>query len=83
MSTLTIMAKGQVTLRKNLLQHLGVQPGNKLHVEKLPDGRVQVMATKPSGRVFDAFDMLKSKSTARLSIEEINTVAAQGWAGKF
>ena len=29
MSTLTVTAKGQVTLRKDILKHLGVQPGEK------------------------------------------------------
>jgi hypothetical protein len=27
MSTLTVTSKGQVTLRKDVLDHLGVQPG--------------------------------------------------------
>ena len=36
MSTLTVTAKGQVTLRKDLLKHLGVQPGEKITVDKLP-----------------------------------------------
>jgi hypothetical protein len=30
MSTLTVTAKGQVTLRKDLLNHLGVRPGEKI-----------------------------------------------------
>ncbi len=30
MSTLTVNAKRQVTLPKNLLEHLGVRPGEKL-----------------------------------------------------
>jgi hypothetical protein len=30
MSTLTVTAKGQVTLRKDLLKHLGVHPGAKI-----------------------------------------------------
>jgi bifunctional DNA-binding transcriptional regulator/antitoxin component of YhaV-PrlF toxin-antitoxin module len=38
MSTLTVTAKGQVTLRKDLLKHLGVNPGEKITVDKLPDG---------------------------------------------
>lgn len=82
MSTRTVTAKGQVTFRKDLLQHLGVHPGEKLTVQKLRDGRIQVMATKPGGQISDAFDMLKSKTTTKLSIEEMNVIAAQGWAGK-
>jgi len=82
MSTLTVTAKGQVTFRKDLLQHLGVHPGEKLTVQKLPNGRIEVMATKPTGQISDAFDMLKSKTSIKLSIDEMNAIAAQGWAGK-
>jgi bifunctional DNA-binding transcriptional regulator/antitoxin component of YhaV-PrlF toxin-antitoxin module len=39
-STLTVTAKGQVALRKDLLQNLGVQPGEKIVVDKFPDGRI-------------------------------------------
>ena len=33
MSALTITAKGEVTLRKELLLHLGAMPGDKITVE--------------------------------------------------
>ena len=46
MSTLTVTAKGQVTLRKDLLKHLGVQPGEKIMVDKLPDGRIEIKAPR-------------------------------------
>ncbi len=35
MNTLTITAKGQVTLRKDLLRHLGVEPGEKIEINNL------------------------------------------------
>ncbi len=41
---LTITAKGQVTLRQAVLEHLGLQPGHKLGVALLPDGRVELRA---------------------------------------
>jgi AbrB family looped-hinge helix DNA binding protein len=82
MSTLTITAKGQVTLRKDLLQHLGVQAGEKVAVEKLPDGRIEVKAARPTGKISDAFNLLKREGGPVLSIEEINQIAADGWAGK-
>ena len=34
MGTLTVTAKGQVTLRKEILKHLGVRPGEKFAVDK-------------------------------------------------
>jgi AbrB family looped-hinge helix DNA binding protein len=81
MSTLTVTAKGQVTLRKDLLEHLGVHPGEKITVDKLPDGRIEVKAA-PTGKISDAFGFLKRKDGPSLSIEEINEFAARGWAGK-
>lgn len=82
MSTLTVTAKGQVTLRKDVLQHLGVQPGDKITVDKLPDGRIEVKAARPAGAISDVFGMLKKKKRTSLSIEEINEIAARGWAGR-
>jgi AbrB family looped-hinge helix DNA binding protein len=83
MGTLTVTAKGQVTLRKDLLEHLGVHPGEKITVDKLPDGRIEVKAARPTGKISDAFGFLKAKRKGRtLSIEDMNEVAARGWARK-
>ena len=82
MSTLTVTAKGQVTLRKDVLEHLGVHAGEKITVEKLPNGRVEVRAARPTGKISDAFGLLKRAEGPSLSIEEMNEIAARGWAGK-
>ncbi|HEX9360874.1 MAG TPA: AbrB/MazE/SpoVT family DNA-binding domain-containing protein [Bradyrhizobium sp.] len=82
MSTLTVTAKGQVTLRKDILRHLGVQPGQKIALDKLPNGRIEVRAARPAGKISDAFNFLKRKNGPSLSIEEMNKIAARGWAGK-
>jgi bifunctional DNA-binding transcriptional regulator/antitoxin component of YhaV-PrlF toxin-antitoxin module len=82
MSTLTITTKGQVTLRKDLLKHLGVGPGEKITVDKLPDGRIEMKAVQPDGKISDVFDLLKKKNGPSLSVEEINEIARRGWAGK-
>jgi len=82
MSTLTVTAKGQVTLRKDLLEHLGVRPGEKIVVHKLPDGRIEVKAARPTGRISDVFGFLKREGGPSLSIEEMNEIAARGWAGR-
>jgi AbrB family looped-hinge helix DNA binding protein len=82
MSTLTVTAKGQVTLRKDLLEHLGVHPGEKITVEKLPDGRIEMKAVRPAGKISDVFGSLKRESGPSLTIEEINEAARRGWAGK-
>ncbi len=82
MSTLTVTAKGQITLRKDLLRHLGVKPGERITVEKLADGRIEVRAERPAGKISDAFNFLKRAGGPSLSIEEMNDIAARGWAGK-
>ena len=82
MNPLTINAKGQVTLRKDLLKHLGVRPGKKIAVVKLAGGRIEMRAARPTGEISDAFGFLKRKDGPSLSIEEMNKTAAQGWAGK-
>jgi AbrB family looped-hinge helix DNA binding protein len=82
MSTLTVTAKGQVTLRKDILEHLGVRPGAKISVDKLPDGRIEVRAVRATGTISDAFNFLKKKNGPSLSIEDMNRIAARGWAGK-
>ena len=82
MPTLTITAKGQVTLRKDLLQHLGIHPGEKIAVDKLPDGRIEVRAARSAGRISDVFGLLKRENGRALSIEEMNRITARAWAGK-
>jgi AbrB family looped-hinge helix DNA binding protein len=79
--TLTVTAKGQVTLRKEVLQHLGVQPGDRLEIDLLPDGRLQLRA-KPGKPISRLFGALKRQGQPTLSIEEINQATAAGWAGE-
>jgi AbrB family looped-hinge helix DNA binding protein len=81
MNKLTVTAKGQVMLRKELPEHLGVRPGDKIAVEMLPDGRIEVRA-EPPGSISDVFNLLTRTDGPSLSIEEINEIVARGWAGK-
>ena len=82
MSTLSLTAKGQVTFRKDLLKHLGVQPGDKIDVNMLPNGRIEVRAARRTGKISDAFGILHRKDGPSLTIEEMNEVIAGGWAGE-
>jgi antitoxin PrlF len=80
MTTLTVTAKGQVTLRKEVLRHLRVGPGQKVEVDMLPNGHIEIRA-KPTGSIEDFIGCAHRPGTKRLTIEEINEIAAQGWAG--
>lgn len=81
MKAIAVSARGQITLRKEWLRHLGIHPGDKITIDMLPGGEVSVRAAKPSGKISDAFGMLKREGRKPLSIEDMNEIAAKGWAG--
>ncbi|AXI83453.1 AbrB/MazE/SpoVT family DNA-binding domain-containing protein [Xylella taiwanensis] len=81
MSTLTVTARGQVTFRKEILQHLGIKPGERIELDLLPDGRAELKAAQPKGSFHELRGFLKDKTNgARLSIEEINDAIAEAGA---
>ena len=80
MTTLTITAKGQVTLKQELLKHLGVSPGEKIEADKLPDGRIVVRAAAQDGAITDFIGCLAQKRGQKFTIDEMNEIAIQGWA---
>jgi len=82
MTTLTITARGQVTFRKDVLQHLGIRPGEKIQLEKMPDGRIALKAARQAGKIDGFVGLLAGKSRKKATIEEINKAAAAGWAGR-
>jgi hypothetical protein len=54
---------------------------DKITESKLPDRPIESKAARLTGAISDVFDLLKRKKSASLSIEEIDEVAARGWAG--
>lgn len=86
MARLTITARGQVTLRKEYLQHLGVRPGDKIDLNLLPGGRGEIVAARPTGSWDEFIGCLAGKTKVRLTIEEMNdaigaAAAEAGMAG--
>lgn len=80
-STLRVTAKGQVTFRRAILDHLGAAPGERLVVDLLPGGRAEVHAAA-RGRIDDFIGTLAQPGERTVSIEEMNEAAASGWAGR-
>ena len=80
MPTLTITARGQVTLRKDVLQHLGVRPGETIELHKLPGGKVALMAARPKGSIDKFIGLLAGRTSKVATLEEIKQAAAAGWA---
>jgi bifunctional DNA-binding transcriptional regulator/antitoxin component of YhaV-PrlF toxin-antitoxin module len=82
MATLTVTARGQVTFRKEVLQHLGIKPGEKIELDLLPDGRGILKAARPTGSIKSFVGLLAGRTKKVATIEEIGDAAARGWAGK-
>jgi bifunctional DNA-binding transcriptional regulator/antitoxin component of YhaV-PrlF toxin-antitoxin module len=82
MTTLTVTARGQVTFRKKVLQHLGIKPGGKVALELLPDGQGLLRAAKPSGSIDGFLGLLANRTKKVATVEEMNEAAARGWADK-
>jgi antitoxin PrlF len=82
MTTLTVTARGQVTFRKDVLRHLGIEPGEKIELDKLPDGRVTLRAMRPAGTIDGFFGLLAGKTKKIATLDEINEAAAANWAGQ-
>lgn len=81
MTTLSVTTRGQVTFRKDVLKHLGIQPGGKIRLDLLPDGKAELKADQPKGSWDDLRNFLAGKGNgARLTIEEINEAIAEAGA---
>jgi antitoxin PrlF len=80
MSTLTITERGQVTLRKDLLQHLDIEPGDRIEVDKLPDGKLLLRAARPVGTIDRFIGLLAGKTKKVATLNELDEAAAAGWS---
>ena len=66
-------ARGQVTFKKAVLQHLGIKHGNgMIELDLLPDGRAIIKAAQTSGSINDFIGLLQKKTNKIASIDEIN-----------
>ena len=82
MTKLTVTARGQVTFRKEVLQRLGVKPGDKIELEMLPDGRAIIQAARPGGTISEFVGLLAGRSAKVATLEEIEAATASGWANQ-
>ena len=80
MTALTITAKGQITLRRELLQYLGIAPGQQVEVHKQANGVLTLQAKAPQG--LEAFAGCLPPPSKALSVVDMNAIIATGWAGQ-
>jgi bifunctional DNA-binding transcriptional regulator/antitoxin component of YhaV-PrlF toxin-antitoxin module len=69
MTALTVTAKGQITLRRELLQYLGIAPGQQVEVDRPSQGLKAFVGCLPP------------PATA-LSVKDMNQIIATCWAGR-
>jgi len=83
MTTLQITAKGQLTLKRELMQQLGVAPGDKVRVEPIAGGGgVTLRPDRQTGSFADLAGRFAGRVEGPVTIEEMNRVIAAGWAGQ-
>jgi AbrB family looped-hinge helix DNA binding protein len=74
---LTVTAKGQITLKKIVLRHLGVKPGDKIEIALLDGGRVEL--APPAVRDFSRLrGALKRPGQAAVSLEQMREAIDTG-----
>jgi AbrB family looped-hinge helix DNA binding protein len=76
MTTLTVTSRGQVTLKKEVLKHLGIKPGEKIELDLLPDGRCGLKAARPQGTIAGFVGVLAGRTSKVAAVEEINARCA-------
>jgi antitoxin PrlF len=81
-ATLKITSNGQVTLRRELMDELGVRPGDRIVVEPVAPGRVEIRRAERPGSLAAFVGCLKQAGGPDLSLEDIRKVAQKGWAGE-
>jgi hypothetical protein len=75
---LTVTAKGQVTLRQAVLDHLGVTPGGKVAVSLLPDGRVELAPTTAGHDLSSTRGALHRKGQRHVSLRQMQNAIEAG-----
>lgn len=82
MASLLVTVKGRITLDRELPRHVGVGPGERLDVEKLPGGELRIRAARPTGNIRDFFGILAGRTGKVATIEEMNEATAAGWTDR-
>lgn len=82
MATLTVTARGQITFRKDVLKHLGIEPGGRIEVDLLPNGRAALKAARPAGTLDGFLGLLAGRTPKVATLEELNEAAVEQWAAR-
>jgi bifunctional DNA-binding transcriptional regulator/antitoxin component of YhaV-PrlF toxin-antitoxin module len=75
---LTVTAKGQITLRRLVLEHLGVAPGAKVSVSLLENGRIELVAAAVPNDIRSLRGALRRSGQRPVSLEEMQEAIEAG-----
>jgi antitoxin PrlF len=79
MTTATLTSKGQLTVPKEIRDRFNLKPGQRIEFQVTPEG--QILFKPRSGNLMDLCGIAKAKPGQHLTIEQMNEVIADGWAG--
>ena len=68
-------------MRKEVLNHLGLKPGDKFELDLLPGGKAVLKAPKRTGTIDDFAGILAGKTNIVATIEDIKEATEKAWAG--
>lgn len=80
MTTLTVTAQSRITLPHELLQFLGIAPGQQIEVDKLANGVLALHAKTHQG--LEAFAGCLPPPDKALSVDDMNAVLASTGAAE-
>jgi AbrB family looped-hinge helix DNA binding protein len=82
MTTLTVTERGQITIRKEVLQHLGIKPGDKIDLDLLPGGKATIKAARRTGTIDDFLNLFTGQTHEYVSDEDLKAAIEKAWAGE-
>lgn len=83
MTTLTVTAKGQITLKQTILQRLGIKPGQKVTAMFLPNGNLEIAPVHEASPDIRAVrGVLHRPGMKAMTIEDMQDAIEAGAAGE-
>lgn len=76
--TLKVTAKGQVTLRREVLRHLGIAPGDRVDITLLPDGKAEIAHTATGDDIRALRGALRRPDQAPVTLDDMRAAIEGG-----
>lgn len=77
---MTITARGQFTLNKRSMSHLGIRPGEKVTVSMEPDRTIKISPAKRKLSLDEVLARIGKYDVGAAPVEEINRLISEGYA---